>query len=102
MSDKELVELVARAISLELKRQWDGQEIVKELNDPTSWSAEGGVIDLILIARALIDTMRANGYVHIDELIERARKGMVEGSFTSQEESRFAFEWLKQFKVEGE
>ena len=70
MSDKELVELVARAISLELKRQWDGQEIVKELNDPTSWSAEGGVIDLILIARALIDTMRANGYVHIDDWMD--------------------------------
>ena len=63
MSDT--LELVARAVSLNLKSQWEGQEIVKELNDPTSWSAEGGEIDLTKLAQAAID-------VHLQCLIEKA------------------------------
>ena len=65
---------VARAVSLNLKSQWEGQEIVKELNDPTSWSAEGGEIDLTKLAQAAIDEMEACGYVKLDDLIEKAEK----------------------------
>ena len=52
-----ILEQVARAISLEMKRQWSGQEIVKELNDPTSWSAEGGELNLTDVAKAAIQSL---------------------------------------------
>ena len=75
------LERVARAVSLNLKSQWEGQEIVKELNDPTSWSAEGGEIDLTKLAQAAID-------VHLQCLIEKAEKGL----FSERE---LVAKWLK-------
>jgi hypothetical protein len=54
--NKEHIEKVARAINLEIKEQWAGQQVAvaKELNDPTSWSAEAGTLDLNEVAKSAI------------------------------------------------
>ena len=51
------------------------------------------------IAQAAIDTMRANGYVHIDELIKMALRNSVVNKPLAREAGA-AHDWLKQFKAE--
>jgi len=91
MNDKELLELVADAIeaALDANQEYDG------------------------LAQAAIDTMRANGYVHIDELTERAEKkireednlynntgGKCGDSLSYHRYIICILSWLKEIKVE--
>lgn len=72
----ELVERVARALSLEVKRQWNGQVVIKELNDPTSWSAEGGSLDLTELAKAAIRALPGD-WVSVGERLPELKEGDV-------------------------
>ena len=64
MKDKELLELVARIINVNAFCDVMG-------NDSGEEKAKRRAMRK---AKDVIDTMRANGYVHIDELTERAEK----------------------------
>ena len=49
------MEELARVLNDQIKRQWDGHPIPgTEQWDPTSWTAEGGELDLTALARAVI------------------------------------------------
>ena len=53
----EMVERVAEAIRESIKAQMDGHPIPGDVA-PDSWTASGGTVDCVLIARAAIEAMR--------------------------------------------
>ena len=53
----DMIERVARAIKSEIGEQWDAQPL-PGANNPEDWSATGGTLDLITVARAAIEAMR--------------------------------------------
>ena len=62
MIEIERREIVARAISMNLKRQWDGNKLTPH-DCPESWTATGGVMRLDEIAEAALTALQEAGYV---------------------------------------
>jgi hypothetical protein len=54
----DMIERVARAIKSEIGEQWDAQPL-PGANNPEDWSATGGTLDLITVARAAIEAITA-------------------------------------------
>ncbi len=61
-SDDRVVEVVARAINLDFRRQWSATQAPGPGCDPTSWAASGGILRLDETAEAAIKALRSAGY----------------------------------------